>query len=177
MRSLTLPVLAAAALAVASAGALAQTAPAAGAGVPFITTQPAGQWSAQVFLGEPVVNEAGETIGDINDVLFDKSGRIATAVIGVGGFLGVGEKRVAVPFSALVVTPSGKDGKRVVTVPLSKERLQAAPDFQPTEKTIYMRAEERATELGKKAMDTASDLRDKAARKLEEMTGGDGGKK
>ena len=37
------------------------------------------------------------TIGDINDLLFDKSGKVSAVVIGVGGFLGVGEKSVAIP--------------------------------------------------------------------------------
>jgi len=103
-------------------------------------------------------------------VLFDKTGRVSTAVIGVGGFLGIGEKSVAVPFSALTFTADSA-GKRVVTVPLSKERLQAAPAFQPTEKTVYMRAKEQAGELSQKALDKAAELRDKAAKKIEEMTG------
>jgi len=77
---------------------------------------------------------------------------------------------VAVPFGALTFTADSA-GKRVVTVPLSKERLQAAPAYQPTEKTAYMRAREQAGELGQQAIDKAAELRDKAAKKIEEMTG------
>ena len=55
------------------------------AGADFVTVQPPGQWLASQFLGKPVTNQAGETIGNINGLLSDKSGRIATAVIGVGG--------------------------------------------------------------------------------------------
>jgi hypothetical protein len=62
-------------------------------------------------------------------------------------------------------------GKRVVTIPLSKESLQAAPSFQPTEKTVYMRAREQAGELAKKAGEKAGELRDKAANKIEDMRG------
>jgi hypothetical protein len=175
MKATILPALATA-LVIASAAGFAQTTPpGAGSDPQFITVQPEGQWSAAQFIGQPVTNQAGEGIGDINDVLFDKTGRISTAVIGVGGFLGVGQKSVAVPFSALSFT-AGPEGKRVVTAPLSKERLQAAPDFQFTEKTVYMRAKEQATELGQKAMDTAAELREKAAKKIEEMTS-DQGKK
>jgi hypothetical protein len=58
----------------------------------FVTVQPAGQWLASQFIGQPVTNNAGERVGDVNDLLFDKSGQVSTVVIGVGGFLGVGEK-------------------------------------------------------------------------------------
>ena len=134
----------------------------------FVTVQPAGQWLAGQFIGQAVTNEAAETIGNINDLLFDKSGRIVNVVIGVGGFLGIGEKNVAIPYSTLSITANA-DGKRVVTVPLSKERLLAAPDFKPTEKTVYMRAREQAGELGEKAMEKARELTDKAGKKIEDM--------
>ena len=51
--------------------------------------------------GLKVYNEANENIGTINDLLMDKSGAIKIAVIGVGGFLGVGEHLVAVPYEKL----------------------------------------------------------------------------
>lgn len=134
----------------------------------FVTVQPAGQWRASQFIGQPVTNETGERIGDINDLLFDKRGQIANVVIGVGGFLGMGEKNVGVPYSSLSITADG-NGRRVVTVPLSKERLQAAPDFTPTEKTSYMRAKEQAGEMGHKALEKARELADTAGKKIEDM--------
>ena len=134
----------------------------------FVTVQPAGQWLASQFIGQAVTNQAGERVGDINDLLFDRSGRIANAVIGVGGFLGIGEKNVAVPFSALSFT-AGADGKRVIGMALSKEQLQAAPDFKPTEKTVYMRAKEQAGDMGKKALDKTRELTDKAGKTIEDM--------
>lgn len=134
----------------------------------FVTVQPAGQWLAGQFIGQAVTNQAGEKIGDINDLLFDKSGRVINVVIGVGGFLGIGEKYVAVPYSTLSIT-ADPQGKRVVSVPLSKERLQAAPDFKPTEKTTFMRAKEQAGELGQKALDKTRELTDKAGKKIEDM--------
>ena len=157
------------AAAVLATAAYAQTPPdrQGGAQPQFLSVQPEGQWSARILLGQPVNNQAGETIGDINDVLFDKTGRIVTAVIGVGGFLGIGEKAVAVPYEQLAFSRDA-EGKRVVSVALSKDALQAAPTFEPTEKTPYMRAREQAVELGRKAVDKASELSDKAAKKLEE---------
>ena len=163
----------AATLMFASAAGFAQTAPPASTktDTPFVTVQPQGQWLASRFVGQSVINQTGQNIGDINDLLFDKTGRISTAVIGVGGFLGMGEKSVAIPFGSLSFTADGT-GKRVVTIPFSKEQLQAAPSFQPTEKTVYMRATEQASDMGHKAMNEAIELKDKVDRKIEDMRGG-----
>ena len=94
--------------------------------VQFVTEQPGSEWLARVFLGAAVQNSSGETIGDINDLVFDRSGHISTVVLGVGGFLGIGEKVVAVPFSALAFN-TGKDGARIIVVSLddlsSRRRL------------------------------------------------------
>jgi len=156
----------AASLLLAPVAGLAQT----GSAERFVTVQPADQWLASQFIGQGATNQAGETIGSINDLLFDKSGRIANVVIGVGGFLGIGEKAVAIPYSALAITADG-NGKRVIKVGLSRERLNKAPDFRATEKTTYMRAKEQAGDLGQKAVDKATELKDKAGRKIEEMRG------
>jgi 3D (Asp-Asp-Asp) domain-containing protein len=134
----------------------------------FVTVQPVGQWLASQFNGQPVTNDTGESIGNISDLLFDKSGRIANVVIGVGGFLGIGEKNVAMPFTALSVTADA-NGKRVVKVALSKDQLKAAPDFKATEKTVYMRAREQASEWGEKAVEKAGELKDKAGKKMDQM--------
>jgi hypothetical protein len=106
----------------------------------FLSVQPQGQSLVSRLIGQPVTNQAaGERIGDINDLLLDGSGRIANVVIGVGGFLGIGEKNVAVPYESLSISTGG-DGKRVITLGVSKEELNAAPAFKATEKTVYMRA-------------------------------------
>jgi sporulation protein YlmC with PRC-barrel domain len=64
-------------------------------------------------------------IGDVNDVLLNKSGQVTAVIVGVGGFLGVGEKDVAVPFTALAFKE--KDGKRYLVMNATKEALQSAP--------------------------------------------------
>jgi sporulation protein YlmC with PRC-barrel domain len=156
----------AATLVLAPAGALAQTSKS----DTFVTVQPSDQWLASQFIGQGVSNDAGEVVGDINDLLLDKSGKIVNVVIGVGGFLGIGEKNVAIPYDALAITADG-NGKRVIKAPLSRERLHSAPDFRSTEKTTYMRAKEQAAEMGQKALETAADLKEKASRKIEEMRG------
>ena len=57
-----------------------------------------GNWRASKLVGLNVYNDNNESLGSINDLLTDKSGNIKAVVIGVGGFLGVGEHLVAVPF-------------------------------------------------------------------------------
>ena len=121
-----------------------------------------------MFIGQAVHNTAGELVGDINDLAFDRKGQISTVVIGVGGFLSIGEKSVGVPFSALTFKV-GKDGERVVAVALTKQDLTQAPAFKATEKTTFERVKEQATDLGQKAADKAVELKDQAAQKIESM--------
>jgi sporulation protein YlmC with PRC-barrel domain len=57
-----------------------------------------GSWRASKMVGLSVYNDKNESIGSINDLLTEKDGKIQAVVIGVGGFLGVGEHLVAIPF-------------------------------------------------------------------------------
>ncbi|UPK37546.1 PRC-barrel domain-containing protein [Bradyrhizobium sp. 186] len=65
------------------------------------TTTASGEWRASKMPGLKVYNEANENIGSINELLMDKNGNVKIAVIGVGGFLGMGEHLVAVPYEKL----------------------------------------------------------------------------
>ena len=60
-----------------------------------------GTWRASKLVGLNVYNDNNESLGSINDLLTDKSGNIKAVVIGVGGFLGVGEHLVAVPLDKI----------------------------------------------------------------------------
>ena len=64
----------------------------------FLNEQTADDIPATSIIGKPAVNSQDETIGDVNDLVTDRSGKIIAALIGVGGFLGIGEKDVAVRF-------------------------------------------------------------------------------
>ena len=88
----------------------------------------AGQISASELLDETVMNEANESIGDVNDVLIDTNGKIASVIVGVGGFLGMGEKDVALPFENLKFAKD-KDNDLVVTTNVTKETLQSTPAY------------------------------------------------
>jgi sporulation protein YlmC with PRC-barrel domain len=67
----------------------------------FIPMRQPEQFRASDFIGERVYGANDESIGEINDVLMDAKGQVAGVIIGVGGFLGIGEKDVALPMSAL----------------------------------------------------------------------------
>ena len=85
------------------AAAWAQTTPAAPA-APITTTAPmthAPQWRASKLIGVDVYNAQNEKLGDINEVLLDQGGKVAGLVIGVGGFLGLGEHDIMVEMDKL----------------------------------------------------------------------------
>ena len=77
----------------ASAQTPAPTAPAATATAPVAHT---GQWRASKLIGVNVYNEQNEKLGDINEVIVDQSGKVTGLVVGVGGFLGMGEHDILV---------------------------------------------------------------------------------
>src|SRR5215207_6226937 len=83
-----------------------------GAGAPgnFIDRQQPGQFLSSSLIGTAVNGPNNERIGDVNDVLLDRNGQAVAIVIGVGGFLGIGEKDVAVPFRQVELTPRGQGG-------------------------------------------------------------------
>jgi hypothetical protein len=83
------------------------------------------------LIGQPVYSSTGEDaeeIGKISDIVFNDRGEIVAAVIGVGGFLGIGEKSVAVDFLSLDFTIAADNTERWV-LPTTADALTAAPDF------------------------------------------------
>jgi sporulation protein YlmC with PRC-barrel domain len=75
-----------------------------------------------------------EHIGDVNNLVIGENGEIAAVVIGVGGFLGIGEKNVAVKYSELQWVVADDNTERFV-LPTSKDALEAAPDFKAEDQT------------------------------------------
>ena len=88
-----------------------------------------GDWRASNLMGLKVTNVANETIGDINEILFDNDGKIAAIVIGVGGFLGMGERHAAVEFSSVQLTRD-KNNAPLARVNVTKEQLKSAPEWK-----------------------------------------------
>jgi sporulation protein YlmC with PRC-barrel domain len=79
--------------------------------------QQEGQVMASDLIGQNVVGPNGESIGEINDIIVDQSGRTVGAIIGVGGFLGIGEKDVAVAFDSLEMSRDTDTTASTTTAP------------------------------------------------------------
>lgn len=75
-----------------------------------------------------IYDPSEQKIGEISDVLVEKDGRIGAFIVSVGGFLGVAEKNVAVPFNA--VHPTQKNGKWWLTMNATKDALKSAPGYR-----------------------------------------------
>ena len=92
---------------------------------------PASAVLASQFMGQAVYTAANENIGEINDLIMNKDLDNIVAVVGVGGFLGIGEKDVAIPISDINVIKDADNALRL-TVSASKEQLEALPAFDRT---------------------------------------------
>lgn len=81
---------------------------------------------ASNLIGSTIRNDAGESIGDINELILTTDGKVAAVVVGVGGFLGIGEREVALDFDSLAVTRDN-NGNPTVKVSATRESLKSAP--------------------------------------------------
>jgi sporulation protein YlmC with PRC-barrel domain len=124
----------------AQAPAPAASADMAQAGGSYLTEQGADQISANTYIGQSVYNGQNESIGSVNDLIMKKDGGLVAAVVGVGGFLGIGEKNVAVPMDKITVAQNTQDGSVKLTTSETVDSLKAAPEF----KTLQMQAAEKA---------------------------------
>lgn len=90
---------------------------------------------ASKIMGSPVYDGPAadaNNLGKINDLVLDQNGQVAAVVLGVGGFLGIAEKQVAVDFSALQWVVAADNTERWV-LQTTKDQLTAAPDFKTVE--------------------------------------------
>jgi sporulation protein YlmC with PRC-barrel domain len=82
--------------------------------------------TATSIIGDKVENSKGEDIGKIKDLMIDlKTGKIDYIIVEFGGFLGMGEKLFAIPFSALKLNPKNED----FILDADKKFLESAPGF------------------------------------------------
>jgi hypothetical protein len=87
-----------------------------------------GLWRASKVIGQNVRDGQGKNIGKIEDLMVDSKGNVSFAVMSFGGFLGMGEKYFAVPWTAMRFDRDGKDVDAVV-LDVTKEQLEKAPSF------------------------------------------------
>jgi len=93
-----------------------------------LTEVPAGQISADNLVGTTVYGANDETVGEINDVVLSDDGKVDAIIIDVGGFLGVGEKPVAVAMENLTFM-ADNDGDQYLYTQFTKEQLEAQPEY------------------------------------------------
>jgi sporulation protein YlmC with PRC-barrel domain len=123
MKSLAIAV---AGVLIASTAALAQQ-PSAGQGG-VMTSIPSSSRTVTDWYKQNVYDPKDQKIGEIMDVLVNPNGQIDAAIVGVGGFLGAGEKDVAVSFNA--IKASKKNDKTYLTLDTTKDALKNAPGFK-----------------------------------------------
>ena len=155
MRTLALTTLLAVATAVASAQAPAPETPAPAAptmtqpqrtdttAAQVLATIPTNAMTVTHWYKQSVYDPANSKIGDIEDVLIDKDAKVVALVIGVGGFLGLGEKHVAVPYDAVRMTTKDSN-KWYLVMNSTKDALKNAPGYK-FDRTAMMWMPENAT--------------------------------
>lgn len=130
----------------------------------FLESQPVDAYLARdTVLFAKVRDSAGKIVGDVEDLVVNDHNQIVGVVMGVGGFLGAGEKRIAVRLSALNVSEQG--GKIQVILPgVTKQMLVQLPAFKRSKppKTMLDRIKEKAQELTDKSVETSKDAAEKA---------------
>ncbi len=141
----------------------AQTNTPAQAPLSFVEQQNPSEVLGTDFVGTPVVTKDGQQIGKISNLVFDQDGHIELAVIGIGGFLGIGEKEVAVPFDAL--KSEVVNNKHAFTVDATKEQIKAAPAYKTLNDQAF---KERVANWRAKASQSWADLKAKAGKAYEE---------
>ena len=100
----------------------------------FINTQNPDQWLASKFKGTDVIGADNEKIGDVSDILFDKTGKIEAFIVSVGGFLGMGAKDVALAPAAFQVVAGDKsknEDDKLKLASMTKDQLKQAANFEP----------------------------------------------
>src|SRR4029078_8342583 len=99
----------------------------------FVNSQRQDQYLASKFKGTDVIGSDDKKIGDVSDILFDKDGKIEAYVVGVGGFLGIGSKDVALAPNAFQVVPGDKSKNESDKLRLSmtQDELNKAANSEP----------------------------------------------
>ena len=91
----------------------------------------ADEMRASKLIGTTVRNDANENVGEINELILDKDGKVVAVVVGVGGFLGIGEREVALDYKSLRfeqdTSATARAGTKVAKLNVTKDALKNAP--------------------------------------------------
>jgi sporulation protein YlmC with PRC-barrel domain len=99
----------------------------------IVDAQKPDEWLASRFRGTEVLGTDGAKVGSVADILFDRNGMIKAIVIGVGGFLGIGAKDVAIDFKEFQIVPGRDGGADQLKLATSRDQLDATVEFKPYE--------------------------------------------
>ena len=108
-----------------------------------IFEQSADSFLASTLLGASVQSPDGESIGEVEDMILGSDGSVEGVVVGVGGFLGIGEKDVALEFGSIQIQQDAETGRLTFVSSSTEEQLEAAPEFKDADD---QRAEKAAME-------------------------------
>jgi len=98
---------------------------------PFLATKPARGLHADKLIGKDVKSaSSGDAIGTISDLVIDERGQVVAVIVGVGGFLGMGQKDVAIGWEALTRKPDSDGGGYDYTINATKDGLKDAPEYK-----------------------------------------------
>lgn len=100
-----------------------------GSGEMFMPEQAENEVSANTYIGQSLYNMEDESIGNINDLIFSDDGGVTTAVVGVGGFLGIGQKNVGVNFDMITIEQQPDSADVRLIIEATREDLEAAPEY------------------------------------------------
>ena len=93
-------------------------------------TQDKATLLASAIIGGSVYSPADESVGDVNDLVIKPTGEIEAVVVGVGGFIGIGEKDVAIALNRFTMEPTPDLSSTKLVLNATKEELEAAPAFK-----------------------------------------------
>ena len=95
-----------------------------------IILQDKATFLASAIIGGSVYSPSNESVGDVNDLVIKPTGEIEAVVVGVGGFIGIGEKNVAIALNRFTMEPTEDLASTKLVLNATKEELQAAPAFK-----------------------------------------------
>jgi PRC-barrel domain len=142
-------------LLIAASTAFAQQ-PAAGQGG-LMTSIPSSSQTVTDWYKQNLYDPKDQKIGKIMDVLVNPSGQIDAAIVGVGGFLGAGEKDVAVRFNAIKATK--KNDKTYLTLDTTKDALKNAPGFKYDRQSTTWVPDNRASDERRSSRNASKEKR------------------
>jgi sporulation protein YlmC with PRC-barrel domain len=96
----------------------------------IIGSQGEDEWLASQLRGTAVIGADNVKVGEVVDVLLDRSGKARAFIVGEGGVMGLGAREIAIDFSQFHQEPASGGGKAQLKVPMTKDQLANVPEFK-----------------------------------------------